>query len=53
MNRILSAITTSFFDESSKLKNYTEAEELLRQTLDGRRRKLGNDHPTCFESMHE
>ncbi len=34
-------------------KKYAEAEELLRQTLEGRQRKLGSDHPACFESMHE
>jgi tetratricopeptide (TPR) repeat protein len=26
---------------------------LLRQALDGRKHKLGADHPDCFESMHE
>jgi hypothetical protein len=26
---------------------------MLRQALDGRRLKLGDDHPACFESLYE
>jgi len=34
-------------------QRHKEAESLLRRALDGRKRKLGPDHPACFESMHE
>ena len=34
-------------------KTYSEAEKSLRQALEGRLSKLGNDHPACFESMYE
>ena len=37
----------------TKQQRYDEAESLLRQALDGRQRKLGNDHPDYFESKHE
>ena len=32
---------------------YKEAESLLRQAMEGRQRKLGEDHPAYLESIHE
>ena len=32
--------------------NHVAAESMLRQALEGRQRKLGPDHPACFESKH-
>ena len=34
-------------------QRFEEAESLLSQALDGRQRKLGNDHPATLESMHD
>jgi len=34
-------------------QRYGEAKEFLIKALEGRKTKLGKDHPSCFKSMHE
>ena len=39
--------------DCTKQGDFDEAERLFYEALEGRQRKLGDDHPACFESMHE